>query len=166
MKRIYLIALLGCFVAGVGIYASSYRYSWYTVSEQELGQLSQRLADKPRDERWREWYSEKAKLETPRKDLHDLGVGLTALALTLAILYFVFGFPLQHSRTPRKKWMFIIVYLLALAAQVPASVYYLAHRQSRFEYPSWGDSIGIGLFQTVFGCVVSAINRPSFWTNQ
>ncbi len=157
MKRIYLMALLLCFIAGVGIYASSFRYSWYTVSKQELGALSQRLYDKPRAERWREWYDQTEALETPRKTLHDLGVGVSALALALAVLHFSFGFPLKQSRTPKKKWTFIAVYLLALAAQVPASVYYLSHRQSRFEYPSWGDSIIIGLFQTVFGCVVFAV---------
>jgi hypothetical protein len=157
MKRIYLMALLLCFIAGVGIYASSFRHSWYTVSKQELGALSQRLADKPRDERWREWYDQTARLETPRKTLHDLGIGVSAFAVVLAVLHFTFGFPLKRSRTPKKKWMFILVYLLALAAQVPASVYYLGHRQSRFEYPPWGDSIIIGLFQTVFGCAVFAV---------
>ena len=163
MRTIYNIILALCLLAGIGLYASSFRYQWYTVSEQEMGRLSQRLADKPREVRWREWYSERKALEPPRKSLHDAGIGLMALAVTLGVLRFISGFPLKDARTPKNRWSFMGLFLLALALQVPASVYYLGHRQSRFEYPTWGDSTGIGLVQTVFGCIVSAVIGTLFF---
>lgn len=155
--------MLLCFVAGFGLFAASLRYSWYTVSEQEISELSRRLADKPRDERWNAWYEETEKLETPRKSQHDLGIGLISLASVLDLLYIAFRFPLIQARTPKKKWTFILIYLLALASQIPAAVYYLGHRQSRYEYPTWGDSIGIGLSETLMTSVFFAIFGTLFF---
>jgi hypothetical protein len=157
MINIYRILLAVLLLAGGGLYAGSFRYDWYKVPQQELHNLAQRLADKPRDVRWREWYEGRKELETPRKALHDCGVGLVALAVTLAALHLLSGFPLKNCRTPKRKWSFIGIYLSAIALQVPASVYYLAQRQARGDYPWWGDSIGIGLFQTVFGCIAFGV---------
>lgn len=157
MKTIYRALLVLCFISGIGLYASSLRYAWYTVSEQDLGQLSQSLEDKPRDERFREWYRQRKQLETPRKALHDTGIGLMAFAVTLAVFHVMTGFPLKDARTPKRKWSFVGIYWSAIVLQVPAAVYYLSHRQSRFEYPAWGDSIGIGLAGTIFGCMLFGI---------
>lgn len=163
MKSVYRILLGVCLLVGLTLYGWSFRYPWYTVPEQELRSLAERLADKPRDIRWKEWYEGRKALETPRKALHDTGVGLAALAVTLAVFHFGAGFPLKGSRTPGKRWQFIGLYLLALALQVPASVYYLGHRQARHDYPCWGDSIGIGLFGTVFACVLFGIVGTLFF---
>jgi len=143
--------------------SASLRYPWHMVSEQEIGNLSARLGDQPRDVRFREWYEERAKLDTPRKMLNDTGTGLLALAATLAVLRFLTGFPLEDSRTPKWRWLFIIAYLSALAAQIPSSFWYYGLRQSRFEYPTWGDSIIIGVFQTFMSCVVLAVVGCLFW---
>lgn len=143
--------------------SASLRYPWHTVSEQEIGNLSARLRDKPRDVRFREWYEERAKLDTPRKALNDAGAGLITLAATLAVLRLLTGFPLPDSRSPKWRWLFIAVYLTALAAQVPSSFWYYGLRQSRFEYPTWGDSIIIGVFQTFMASAIFAVVGCLFW---
>jgi hypothetical protein len=162
-KKIYWSLLLAIALAGGGMLSASLRYPWHTVSEQEIGNLSARLGDKPREVRFREWYEERAKLDTPRKVLNDTGTGLLALAATLAMLRLLTGFPLQDSRSPKWRWLFIVAYLIALAVQVPSSFWYYGLRQSRFDYPAWGDSIIIGVFQTFMACAVFAVVGCLLW---
>jgi hypothetical protein len=162
-KTRYWLLLSALLVAGLAMFGWSFRYPWYTVSEKELWELSDRLASKPREERFREWFAETARRETPRKMLSDTGIGLIALAAVLGVLRLATGFPLRDSRTPRWRWLFIVVYLLVLAAQVPASIWYFEHRADRFEYPPWGDSIGIGIAGEVVACVVFAVVGGLFW---
>ena len=162
-KKIYWGLLIAIALTGCGMLSASLRYPWHTVSEQEIGNLSARLRDKPRDVRFREWYEERAKLDTPRKVLNDSGTGLLALAATLAVLRLLTGFPLQDSRSPKWRWLFIASYLTALAVQVPSSFWYYGLRQSRFEYPTWGDSIIIGVFQTFMACAVLAVIGCLLW---
>lgn len=154
MKQIYYIILLLCLLGGTWLYKTSLQYSWYTVSRQELGKLSQGLANDPRDERWHQWFIKKAQLETPRKILHDTGIGLVSFAVTFIIFCFVYDFPLRKARTPNRKRSFMLIYLLALAIQVPNSMFYFTHRLMRCEYPPWGDSIFIGIFHTALACVI------------
>lgn len=162
-KTIYWSLLLAIALAGVSMLGWSLRYQWYTVSEREIGELSARLADKPREDRFREWHAERSKLETPRKMLNDTGTGLVALAAVLGLLRLLTGFPLRDSRTPKWRWLFIVIYLAALAIQVPGAFWYLGVRQSRFEYPTWGDSIIIGIAQTFMTCVVFAVIGCLLW---
>ena len=162
-KKIYWGLLIAIALTGCGMLSASLRYPWHTVSEQEIGNLSARLRDKPRDVRFREWYEERAKLDIPRKVLNDSGTGLLALAATLAVLRLLTGFPLQDSRSPKWRWLFIASYLTALAVQVPSSFWYYGLRQSRFEYPTWGDSIIIGVFQTFMACAVFAVIGCLLW---
>jgi hypothetical protein len=120
-KTSYWPLLLALFLAGLAMLGWSLRYPWYTVSENELWELSARLAGKPREDRFREWYTERAKLETPRKMLSDTGTGLIALAAVLGVLRLATGFPLRDSRTPRWRRLFIVVYLfLSLRAGLVA----------------------------------------------
>ena len=163
IKKVYWLILIAIALAGGGMLGASIRYPWHTVSEREIGELSARLADKPRDVRWHEWYEERPKLDSPRKVLNDTGTGLVALAAVLAILRLFSGFPLPDARAPKWRWLFILTYLTALAAQVPSSFWYYGLRQSRFEYPTWGDSIIIGLAQTFRVCVVFAVVGCLLW---
>lgn len=103
---------------------------------------------------WNQWFIKKAQLETPRKILHDAGIGLISFAVTFIIFCFVYDFPLRKARTPNRKRSFMLIYLLALAIQVPNSMFYFSHRLMRFEYPPWGDSIFIGIFHTALACVI------------
>jgi len=162
-KTRYWLLLSALLVAGLALLGWSFRYPWYTVSEKELWELSDRLASKPREDRFREWFAETARLATPRKMLSDTGIGLIALAAVLGVLRLATGFPLRDSRTPRWRWLFLVVYLLVLAAQVPASFWYYEHRADRIEYPPWGDSIGIGIAGEVVACVVFAVVGCLLW---
>lgn len=151
-----------CLATGVGFYVWGYRYPWFNVPEDEVWDLSSRLEGKPHDQRFREWYLERKKLETPRKSIQDAGQGLVALSLILAILRISSGFPLEDAISPRWRWLFIATYLAALAVQFPASIFYYVQRQARHDYPTWGDSIVIGIaqssltamFYAAVGCVL------------
>jgi hypothetical protein len=162
-KAAYPTSLFACLLAGAAMLAVSFRYPWYRASRPELLEISAALADKPRDVRFREWHEETKRRETPRKTLHDVGVGLMSLAVVLGLLYGFTGFPSPHTTAPKSKWRFIALYLGALAVQVPAAFYYYAQRQDRFEYPPWGDSIIIGIFQTVLACAFLAVAGTVLW---
>jgi hypothetical protein len=154
MKLIYFTVLIIGIAVGVCLYSTSLRYSWYTVTDKDIAQFSRSLENKPRNVRWQEWYQGLRNLETPRKILRDAGVGIMTFTLMLVVLYFMSGFPLRQARTPKRKRYFMLLFLTALAVQMPCSIVYYMHRQIRFEYPVWGDSIGIGVFQTGFNCII------------
>ena len=80
-KKIYWGLLLAIALTGGSMLSASLRYPWHTVSEQEIGNLSARLRDKPRDVRFREWYEERAKLVFAS---HDSSIRLGATASSLA----------------------------------------------------------------------------------
>ena len=162
-KTIYWSLLLVLAVTGAAMVYCSLSYQWHIVPDNALSELSVRLESKPLEERSREWYVERRKLETPRKMLSDTGTGLIALASILGLLRLSTGFPLRDSHTPKRRWQFIAIYLFALAIQVPDSFWYFRHRLTRFDYPAWGDTIFIGIFQTFMGCVIFAVIGCLFW---
>lgn len=156
MKTIYWTLLILFLATGAGLYVWGLRYPWYSVPEDEVWSLSARLESKSRDQRFREWYKELNKLETPRKSLQDAGQGFICLSFVLGVLRLTSGFPLKDAKTPRWRWTFVAIYLATLAAQVPASIFYYGQRQARHDYPTWGDSIVIGIAQTAMLAIVFA----------
>lgn len=157
MKTIYWTSIILFLATGVGLYVWGLRYPWFSVPEDEVWNLSARLESKPRDQRFREWYTELEKLETPRKSMQDAGQGLICLSFMLGVLRLTSGFPLKDAKTPRWRWLFVAIYLAALAVQVPASIFYYGQRQARHDYPTWGDSIVIGIAQTAMTAIVFAV---------
>ena len=133
---------------------ASLRYDWYTVSKDEAWQLSARLQDLPHAERWTQWYMERPKLETPRKRMVDCGSGLVALAVMLGAFFVTTRFPSAKAVTPQRRLFLVLFYLGAFAVQTPLSLFVLGMRQHRFDYPTWGDSIIIGVFNTLICSVV------------
>ena len=162
-KKIYKSLLIVFALTGVIMLGSSLRYPWCTVSEDEVAKLSIKLEDKPREERFREWYTEREKLNTLRPLLNDTATGLLALAATLSLFQFLSGFPLRGAQSPRRRWMVLAIYLFALAIQLPSAIVYYGVRQSRFEYPHWADSIAIPIAQTVMGCLFFAVVGSLFF---
>jgi hypothetical protein len=157
MSQIWPFFIALCFFIGLGLWSSSFCYPWYNVPESEVHQLAYRLEELPRDTRWKLWNTELKKLETPRKSLRDIGIGVLTLSCALAALYAIFRFPLYDAKTFKSRTSCLIVYLLALAVQIPYETYFLWHRLRRGDYPVWGDSIGIGLYQNAHLCVVLAV---------
>lgn len=163
MKTIYWILVVLCLATGAGLYLWGYRYPWFNVPEEEVWALSSRLESNPRDQRFREWYIEREKLETPRKSIQDTGQGLVALSLIMAILRITAGFPLKDAKSPRWRWLFIVTYLAALVVQFPASIFYYGQRQARHDYPTWGDSIVIGIAQSALTAMFFAAVGCLLW---
>ncbi len=157
IRTLFRISLLLCLFAGIMFYSWSYEYPWYTVPDSELDALSTRLADKPRDVRFKEWHDQRERWETPRKHLHDAGVGIIAFTVGFFVVHVLSGFPLRDARTPQTKQIFILLFFAGLAQQIPFSFYYYIHRSDRHEYPWWADSFMIGVFGDFFVCVLIGI---------
>ncbi len=123
-------------------------------------ELSHKLQDLPREERFSQWYQQLAQHETSRKRLTDLGRGLIALGLGISIgAIFLHWLPKTNGK--RVGVWIAAFWTILWAIKFPLTIWYYSVRQSRFDYPVWGDSIAIGVFQDciawVFGFIVFSI---------
>ena len=57
----------------------------------------------------------------------------------------------------------MVIYLAALAIQIPCSFLYFTQRQARHDYPSWGDSIGIPIAQSIINSIICAVVGSLLW---
>ena len=145
-------------LSGAVVFLSGYSLPVYTNPDAPA-KLSLELQDLPRNERFAQWYKQLPAHETSHKRLTDLGRCLAGLGLGL------FSGALLLQKLPEVKpnrvGIWIGVYWTVLwIIKFPLSIWYYSIRQSRFDYPTWGDSIGIGLFQDfaawVIGYIVSS----------
>jgi len=123
-------------------------------------ELSHKLEDLPRDERFSQWYQQLAQHETSHKRLTDLGRGLIALGLGVSIgALFLHWLPKTNGK--RVGVWIAVFWTILWAVKFPLTMWYYSVRQSRFDYPVWGDSIAIGMFQDfiawVFGFIAFSI---------
>ena len=102
------------------------------------------------DELSREWYEAKAQVQTPRDGYVDVGIGVSALGLSLAVLL-----ACHHVRrlreigrlaSPSSPTSFLWISALSWLSFVPAYWAELYFTQWRGDYPYWADSIGIPAF--------------------
>ena len=124
--------------------------------------LSGELQDLPRSERFKEWYRRLPEYETAHKRLSDRGRGLLAcgFGMLLALGWLRW---MRRSRDIRRGWWLWVwgwwVFLWVL--RVPLTIWYYSIRLDRFDYPTWGDSVMIGMFQDsvtwLIGCVLSSV---------
>ena len=137
--KAYIAILISAFTLGVALIAASFCYDWYTVPRAELDNLSIEISKLPREERFAQWVVEIRKLETPRKKLVDVGSGLATLSAVLGLLFWVVKFPFANAKTPPQRWMFLVLFWVAMVVFIPLS--FLCHqlRIERYEYPSWSD---------------------------
>ncbi len=147
------IALL-CIIGGTLI-AYAKTLPVYT-DEDAPSKLSRELQQLPREERFSEWYSQLSTFETPHKRLSDFGRGLlaTGLGLTSVMAWFHF-----YGRMPwlRKKWIVFAVWIGVWGIKIPLTWWYYIVRQNRFDFPVWGDSTAIPIFQETFAWILGAI---------
>ncbi len=108
--------------------------------------LSRTLEDLPRDQRFKKWYQELPKFETAHKRLTDQGRGLMALGIGISCGA-LFLQLLQNAGENRGGLLIGVYWTLLWAVKFPLTVWYYTVRQTRFDYPVWGDSIPIGIFQ-------------------
>lgn len=146
-------------LSGVVVFFSGHSLPVYT-DPGAPEELSRKLENLPREERFHQWYQQLELYETSHKRLTDLGRGLIALGLGISIgVLFLHWLP----RTKGKRggvWV-AVFWTVLWAIKFPLTVWYYSVRQSRFDYPVWGDSIAIGIFQDfvvwVLGFIVSSV---------
>jgi len=114
------------------------RFVTFTVSPENSDQLTAR------------WYAAKAEVETPRNSRLDLGMGLVALGLTIALLFVVGQVrslqDLSSLRSPATRRRFFVLAGLTWLSFVPAEWFWLYYTMARGDYPWWADSIAIPAF--------------------
>jgi len=153
----FLLILIG--IAGGVILGIGARLPVYS-DPGAPGRLSYELENLPREQRFREWYAGLEKYETSHKRLTDLGRGLIACSLGIAL---ALGIASTYKRLQgRSRLIFFIVLWIGLwAIKVPLTAWYYGLRARRFDYPVWGDSIAIPVMSEslawVVGCVVTGL---------
>ena len=151
MQTVAAIILL----VGIAIFLSGHSLPIY-IDSASPEDLSQKLKDLPRDERFNEWYERRSEIETAHKNQTDLGRALIALGMGICMSSLFLRF--ISSRSGKVANLSIWIYWTLLwAVKFPLSMWYYSVRQARFDYPVWGDSIGIGLFQDFFAWILGFI---------
>jgi hypothetical protein len=148
-----ILVVLG--LTGVGLFVYSTTLPVYTDPNAPF-RISEELSDKPREERFREWYARLSAYETGHKKFSDYGRGLLAAAIGLAatgglvVLY-------QRNACMRRRRVIFGVWLGLWALRIPFSFWYYHVRQERFDYPTWGDSTAIPVAQESLVWMVCAL---------
>jgi hypothetical protein len=118
------------------------------------------LQNLPRDQRFKGWHVRLAAYETAHKKIYDWGQGIATLGLGgllgTAFLAARRNFPRMRGKLP-----LTVIWLLAWATQIPCLCWYYMVRQERFDYPVWGDSVGIpiftGMIATIGGMLITTL---------
>ena len=146
-------------LSGLAVFLSGHSLPVYT-DPKAPEELSHKLQDLPREERFSQWYQQLAQHETSHKRLTDLGRGLIALGLGISIgALFLHWLPKTNGN--RVGLWIAVFWTILWGIKFPLTMWYYSVRQSRFDYPVWGDSIAIGVFQDclawVFGFIAFSI---------
>lgn len=149
------IVIVVALVVGALLYRAGQAYPLYTDAGAP-GRLSTELQELPREERFRKWYQELAKYETPHKRLTDAGRGVAALGVGIFVgTSFLLILPKLAVR--RVKWWVALYWTFLWGIRLPLTMRFYSIRQARWDYPSWGDSIIIGVFSDGFAWIVGCI---------
>jgi len=142
-------------VVGLALAAYAETLPIYTAPDAPE-KLSSQLESLPRDQRFKEWYARLPAYETVHKRLSDWGRGLAAAGVE-ALLALIFWIGYHRQRWLRSLWAVLLVWITISLTSIPLCIWYFTLRQSRFDYPVWGDSIGIPVIQGAIVCVVGTI---------
>jgi hypothetical protein len=159
IPRLLLVVAAVFLALGGGLIAYSASIPVYTDPDAP-DRISNQLAEiSPDSLRFKEWFSRLSAFETPHKKLSDLGRGLFAEGVG-ALLALYFGSLYVQVRNVRTLTAIFVFWLLIWIARLPLSVWYYWIRESRFDYPVWGDSIAIPIISEwsvwLMGAVVSS----------
>lgn len=158
MRWILLIAAV-LILAGAALIVSAVRLPVYTDANAPE-RLSRELETRPRETRFKEWYSRLPAYETAHKKLSDCGRGLVAAGAGLLLAVGIWTLYHRFSWM-RTGWAVFIVWILLWVARIPFTAWYYGLRQQRFDYPVWGDSIAIPVVSEsitwIAGAVISSL---------
>jgi hypothetical protein len=142
-------------LSGIGVFLSGHSLPVYT-DPNAPEELSRALQDLPRDERFAQWYRQLPGHETSHKRFTDLGRGLIAFGLGISIGA-IFLHCLPKANGKRVGAWIAAFWTILWSIKFPLTMWYYSVRQARFDYPVWGDSIAIGMFQDFFAWVLGFI---------
>jgi hypothetical protein len=142
-------------LSGLAVFFSGNSLPVYT-DPKAPEELSHKLEDLQRDERFAQWYQQLAQVETSHKRQTDLGRGMLALGLGISIgALFLHWLPKTNGQ--RVGIWIAVFWTMLWGIKFPLTMWYYSVRQSRFDYPVWGDSIAIGVFQDCSAWMVGFI---------
>ena len=142
-------------LSGIAVFYSGHSLPVYT-DPKAPEELSHKLEHLPRHERFAQWSQQLAAHETSHKLLTDLGRGLVALGLGISIgALFLHCLPKTNGK--RVGVWIAAFWTILWGIKFPLTMWYYSVRQSRFDYPVWGDSIAIGVFQDFIAWVLGFI---------
>ncbi len=142
-------SLLGLvIVAGAGLFWYASTLDYYEPGGRDALQAADlRLGGLDRDARWQQWYEARERFESPRKMLEDRALSWILGGVSASVLLWCYGFPLPAARSPRWKFAPLGWWLCGVALLLAGTPLQLLFEQLRYDYPSWGDSIIIGMVQ-------------------
>jgi hypothetical protein len=153
MRWLIAIALVFMMLGG-GAVLHSTRFPVYT-DPKAPGRLSIELESLPRETRFKEWYTRLRAYETPHKRIADTGRGVLSAGIGLFAAAGLWS--LYHRWPPTRTFrVLVLIWSLLWLVRIPLSFWYHSVRSARFDYPTWGDSIAIGIFSESFTWIVGA----------
>jgi hypothetical protein len=141
-----------CVLAGVVLLRRAATIPVYTDPDAP-GRLSVELQ---RERRFDEWGCRLAGYETAHKKIYDWEQGLAALGVG-GLLVVALLLARRRFSGARGKLPLTAAWLLAWAAQVPCVCWFYYVGYQRFDYPTWGDSIAIPIFNSMLLTVLGAL---------
>ncbi len=150
----WLLMISGFLIVGGAVLAAYAQTLPVYTDEGAPGRLSLKLADLPREKRFAAWYSELKQFETRHKSLSDFGRGLAAAGVGLALAT-AFLAAYKRYNWMRKVYTILLIWMGLWAVRVPLSFWYYGLRQRRFDYPTWGDSIAIGIISEAVAWIIA-----------
>lgn len=159
-KLIALVALLLLTGLALLAYAETFPIYWDASAPEKLSDQLEKSLSPQSHSRFDQWYARLPLYESPHKKLSDWGRGLIAAGLGMTgacgILW------LHHRLRGHGGTIAILALWIALwLIRIPFSIWYYGVRQERFDYPIWGDSIGIPIYEEssawILGAIISSI---------
>lgn len=118
---------------------------------QGPARISRELWNLPREVRFQQWHVRLHAIETEYKFRTDLGRGLMVAGLAMWFVPWLWRFG-----GGSEAWL-LFVWLGLWLLRIPLTFWYYSVRQDRFEYPVWGDSVGIRIFTESISYVIGGV---------
>lgn len=146
----------GLFLVGASLvlYAATLPVYTDTQAPERLSSELEKVV--PEERQFEEWCSRLRAFETPHKKISDLGRGLVAAGAGLLLAG---GIWCLYRKT-EGPWTVPAIFILWVGLwllRIPLSIWYYWLRQERFDYPTWGDSVAIPIYQETISWIGDAI---------
>ena len=154
--KIVVLTAVALLLAGLLLigYASTLPiYTDSSAPNRISDEIAAHFADKvPQDSDFKEWFQQLRKFETPHKKIFDWGTGLAALGSGLLAIAAIHQ---RHSRGKLQSHRAIFfLWFLCWGFRVPGTIWYYLVRLTRNDYPWWGDTTIIPVFNETLSWLI------------